>query len=350
MNIHQLLDVAIARTASDLHLVVGYPPSLRIHGELVPIAGTTPLANPELIGLMSPLLSATQKKAFDDNLELDFSLSFENKARFRVNLFKEQGHLAAALRLIPLEIPKLESLGLPEVTKKLVTLRQGLVLVTGPNGHGKSTTIAAMISMINKTRTANIVTIEDPVEYVYPKEKSIISQRELLADTKNWANALRSVLREDADIVVVGEMRDYATVAAAITVAETGHLVFATLHTNSAAQSVDRIIDAFPENQQPQIRLQLSFVLEAIISQRLVPMISPGRALAVELLLRNTALSSLIREAKTHMIDNLIQTSGESGMVSIEASLARLVKDGKISVEMAEGYSLRPNVLAKLLG
>lgn len=350
MNIHQLLDIAVSRRASDLHLVVGYQPSIRLNGELLPITGTAPLVDADLMGLVSPLLSVNQKKAFDENFELDFGISFENKARFRVNLFKEQGHLAAALRMIPLLIPEMDSLGLPETTKKLIVPRQGFILVTGPTGHGKSTTLASMINQINLKHTAHILTIEDPIEYVYPKGKSIVSQRELLLDTKTWPNALRAALREDPDVVLVGEMRDYETIAAAITIAETGHLVFATLHTNSAAQSIDRMIDVFPENQQPQIRLQLAAVLEAIISQRLIPTIVPGRALAVELLLKTNALSSLIRDAKTHMIDNLIQTSGELGMVSMEASLAKLVREGRISLETAQAYSLRPDLLAKILG
>lgn len=350
MNIHQLLDIAVEKKASDLHLVVGYQPSVRIHGELLPIIGTAVLTDADLNGLITPLVSASQKKDFDENLELDIGLTYENKARFRINLLKEQRHLAAALRLIPLNIPEMASLGLPKIMERIVTLRQGFILVTGPTGHGKSTTLASMINNINLTRSAHILTIEDPVEYIYPKGKSIVSQRELLLDTKTWSNSLRAALREDPDVVLVGEMRDYETIAAAITIAETGHLVFATLHTNSAAQSIDRIIDVFPQNQQPQIRLQLSAVLEAVLSQRLVPTITPGRALACELLLRNTALSSLIRDAKTHMIDNLIQTSGEMGMVSMESSLAKLVKEGKVSFEVAQTYSLRPNVLAKLLG
>ncbi|MDD2823314.1 MAG: PilT/PilU family type 4a pilus ATPase [Candidatus Daviesbacteria bacterium] len=350
MNIHQLLDIAVARKASDLHLVVGYPPSLRLNGELLPITGTTPLLDADILGLVTPLLSVVQKKAFDENFELDFGFSFEDKARFRINLFKEQGHLAAALRLIPLQIPEMSTLGLPEVANKLIVPRQGFILITGPTGHGKSTTLASMINQINLKHNANILTIEDPIEYIYPKGKSIVTQRELLLDTKTWPNALRSALREDPDVVLVGEMRDYETIAAAITIAETGHLVFATLHTNSAAQSIDRMIDVFPQNQQPQIRLQLAAVLEAIISQRLIPTIVPGRALAVELLLKTNALSSLIRDAKTHMIDNLIQTSGELGMVSMEASLAKLVREGKISLEMGQAYSLRPDLLAKILG
>lgn len=350
MNIQQLLELAVVRNASDIHLVVGYSPTLRIHGELVPVVGTEPLTDSEISVLILSILTPVQKSVFENNFELDFALPFQNKARFRANIFKEQGHLCVSLRLIPLSIPKMESLGLPPAVSKLTGLRQGLVLVTGPTGHGKSTTLAAMINQINMGRSAHILTIEDPIEYVYPKAKGLVSQREMYLDTKSWPNALRAALREDPDVVLVGEMRDFETIAAAITVAETGHLVFATLHTNSASQSVDRIIDVFPVNQQPQIRLQLAVVLEAIISQRLVPTVSPGRVLAVELLLRTPALSELIRSSKAHLIDNLIQTSGELGMVNLESSLAKLVGAGKITMEIAQGYSLRPDLLARLLG
>lgn len=350
MNIQQLLDLAVARVASDLHLVVNYPPMLRIHGDLLPILGTQVLSNAEIAGLLLPILTPAQKQAFEQDLELDFAIALEGKARFRVNVFQQQGHLSAALRLIPLVIPELENLGLPDPVAKLVELRQGLILVTGPTGHGKSTSLAALINHINKTRTAHIITIEDPIEYVYPKIKSLISQRELLVDTKSWNNALKAVLREDPDVVLVGEMRDYETIASTVTIAETGHLVLATLHTNSAAQTIDRIIDVFPENQQPQIRLQLAGTLEAIISQRLVPTISPGRALAVELLLRTPALASMIRDAKSHLIDNLIQTSGELGMVSLETSLARLIKEGRVDFGTAQNFVLKPDMLAKLVG
>ena len=350
MNIQQLLELAVVRNASDIHLVAGYPPTLRIHGELVPVVGTESLTDSEISGLILSILTPVQKSVFENNFELDFAIPFQNKARFRVNVFKEQGHLGVSLRLIPLLIPAMESLGLPPVVSKLTSLRQGLVLVTGPTGHGKSTTLAAMINQINMERSVHILTIEDPIEYVYPKAKGLVSQREMYLDTKSWPNALRAALREDPDVVLVGEMRDYETIAAAITVAETGHLVFATLHTNSASQSVDRIIDVFPVNQQSQIRLQLAVVLEAILSQRLVPTVNPGRVLAVELLLRTPALSELIRSSKAHLIDNLIQTSGELGMVNLETSLAKLVGAGKITMETAQGYSLRPDLLARLLG
>lgn len=350
MNIQQLLELAVTRKASDLHLVVGYPPSLRIHGELVPIVGMPPLTDTEMSGLVLLMLTPIQRQVLESTLELDFAIAFANQARFRVNVYRQQGHLAAALRLIPLAIPHLDGLGLPPVVKKFVDIKQGLILVTGPTGHGKSTTLAALINEINQTKSANIITIEDPIEYVYPKAKSVISQREMFLDTKSWPNALKAALREDPDVVLVGEMRDYETIAAAITIAETGHLVFATLHTNSASQTIERIIDVFPTNQQPQIRLQLAGVLEAVVSQRLVPTVTPGRILAVELLLKNSALAELIRSAKSHLIDGLIQTSGELGMINLEASLARLVKEGKITVETAQNYSLRPDLLAKLLG
>ncbi|MFH0937285.1 MAG: PilT/PilU family type 4a pilus ATPase [Candidatus Daviesbacteria bacterium] len=349
MNIQQLLELTIERGASDLHLVVGYPPMIRVHGDLIPILGEQVISDNEIVGLVTPILSPTQKQVFENTFELDLAIPFENKARFRVNVFREQGHLAVSLRLIPLAIPALENLGLPPVVAKLTSLRQGLILVTGPTGHGKSTTLAAMINKINHERSVNIITVEDPIEYVYPKAKALITQREMFLDTKSWPGALRSALREDPDVVLVGEMRDFETIAATITVAETGHLVFATLHTNSASQSVDRIIDVFPEAQQPQIRLQLSSVLEAIISQRLIPTIRPGRILAVEMLLKTPALSNIIRETKTYLIDNLIQTSGELGMVSLENSLAKLIKERQISFDTAQYYSLRPDLLAKFV-
>jgi twitching motility protein PilT len=228
-------------------------------------------------------------------------------------------------------------------------LKQGLILVTGPTGQGKSTTLAAMINKINHSRAAHILTIEDPIEYIYPKGKSLVSQREMTLDTKGWQNALRAALREDPDVVLVGEMRDYETIASTLTVAETGHLVFATLHTNSAAQSIDRIIDVFPENQQAQVRTQLASVLEAIVSQRLVQSIVPGRVLAAEFLSRTPALSSMIRDGKTHLIDNLIQTSAELGMISMESSLAKLVKEGRVSIEEAQSYVLHPELFARLV-
>ncbi len=348
MTIQQLLEITVNRKASDLHLASGFPPLVRVNGDLVPVEGEMALTPEDVESLTSTLLTPTQREFFVTNFELDFSFNFGSSARFRANMYRQQGKVAIALRMIPFEIPPIENLGLPPGVTKLLGLKQGLILVTGPTGQGKSTSLAAMINQINHSRSAHILTIEDPIEYVYPKGKSLISQREMTLDTKNWNGALRSALREDPDVVLVGEMRDYETIAATLTVAETGHLVFATLHTNSAAQSIDRIIDVFPENQQSQVRAQLSSVLEAIISQRLVQSITPGRVMAVELLLRTPALSSMIRDGKTHLIDNMIQTSAELGMVGMESSLAKLVKEGRVSLEEAQTYVQHPELFAKL--
>lgn len=349
MNIQQLLDLTIQKNASDLHLTVGYPPTLRIHGELLPVLGEEASTREQIESLISPLTTDLQKGIYNQTLELDFSFEFESKARFRVNLYKQKGNPAVSLRLIPYLILPLEQLGLPSALTKLTSLKQGFILVTGPTGHGKTTTLASFINRINQERPVHVITIEDPIEYVYPKGKALIEQREMYKDTKTWANALRSALREDPDVVLVGEMRDLETIASAITISETGHLVFATLHTNSAAQSVDRIIDVFPEIQQPQIRLQLAANLESIISLRLVPTIEPGRVLASEVLFANPAIRNIIREGKSYLIDNTIETSAELGMQTLEWSLAGLVKRGKISQDVALRYALRPGLLNKLL-
>lgn len=349
MNIQQLLDLAIQRKASDLHLTVGYPPILRIHGGLIEVAGESPSTPEQIESLIAPMLSEDQRKVYQQDLELDLSFDFEGKARFRVNIYRQKGYTSVALRLIPFEIPVLQGLGLPAVVSKLTDLKQGFILVTGPTGHGKSTTLASFINKINQERSDHIITIEDPIEYVYPSGKSLIDQREMYRDTRSWSNALRASLREDPDVVLIGEMRDLETISTAMTIAETGHLVFATLHTNSAAQSVDRIIDVFPEVQQPQIRLQLASTLESIISLRLIPTINPGRILASEVLFATPAVRNLIRESKTYLIDNVIETSAELGMQVLEKSLADLVKLGKISRDIASSYSLRPELLDKLL-
>ncbi len=349
MNIQQLLDLTIQRRSSDLHISVGFPPTLRIHGELIPVPGE-PLTTPEqLDSLIAPLLSQNQKKVYEEELELDFSFDFENKARFRANVYKQRGKTSIALRLIPFKIPSLEELGLPPILGKLTELKQGFVLVTGPTGHGKSTTLASFINKINLERAEHVITVEDPIEYVYPMGKCLIEQREMYKDTKSWKNALRAALREDPDVVLVGEMRDLETISAAMTIAETGHLVFATLHTNSASQSIDRIIDVFPQIQQPQIRIQLASTLEAIISLRLVPTIDPGRILATEILFATPAVRNIIREGKSYLLDNVIATSMEGGMQILERSLADLIKKGKISQEVASRFALRPEFLAKLL-
>lgn len=349
MDIKQLLQSTVDTNASDLHLISGISPNLRIEGDLTPVT-TAGVMTPEIIdGLVKSVLTSQQLEKLKVNKEIDFSLTFSDKARFRVNAYTQKGTLAAAFRRIPLEIPVVDSLGLPKIIHSFTTLRQGLVLVTGPTGHGKSTTLAAMINEINQTRGTHIITIEDPVEFIFRPIKSIISQREMGEDTHSWPIALRSALREDPDVVLVGEMRDHETIAAALTVAETGHLVFATLHTNSAAQTIDRIVDVFPDEQQGQIRLQLSNVIEAVFSQRLIQGTNKKRVPAYEIMLGTTAIKTAIREGKTHQIDSILQTSVEVGMNTLENSLANLVKTGQLTLETAQSWSLRPEELLRLV-
>lgn len=349
MTIQQLLEEVIKKEASDLHLIVGALPTLRIDGRLVALEGLQPLSGESIKELILSLLTEEQKDILFANKEIDFSFSLGELARFRVNIYHQKGYLSAALRHIPVKIRNIEELNLPATLKNFTRLPQGFALVTGPTGHGKSTTLAALINEINENRNEHIVTIEDPIEYVYPHRASLVSQRELHLDTHAWEIALRSVLREDPDVVLIGEMRDYETISAALTVAETGHLVFSTLHTNSAAQTIDRIIDVFPEHQQRQVRIQLAMTLEGIIAQRLIPGIHGGRYPAVELLLVTPAVREVIREGKTHQIDNIITTSADLGMLSFDQSLASLVKAGKISLEQAKAHTLRPEELDRLL-
>lgn len=348
MTIQELLDIVVAKDASDLHLVVGSPPSIRVDGTLI-FLRNEPLTNQEMVQLINPLLTPEQKDQFQINRELDLSYQYAEKGRFRVNVYFQQNQPSAALRLIHSNIKTPEQLRLPQIVHTFAGLKQGFVMVTGPTGHGKSSTLAAIIEEINQTRSDHIVTIEDPVEFVYTPKKSIISQREMKYDTHGWDIALRSALREDPDVVLVGEMRDYETIAAALTVAETGHLVFATLHTNSAAQTIDRIIDVFPEEQQQQVRQQLAGSLEAVISQRLIPAIPAGRVPATEILLATPAVRNLIREGKSHQIDNVIQTSGALGMMTLENSLVSWVRTGAITLEMAKTYALRPGEIERLV-
>lgn len=349
MSIQEYLEIVVKKEASDLHIVAGSPVMIRIDGALLPISPAL-LSPEETESLIFELVSQEQKEMLLVNKEIDFSFALGDVARFRVNAYFQKGYLSAALRLIPDYIKTLEELNLPRIFHNFTKLRQGFVLVTGPTGHGKSTAIASMINEINQDRPSHIVTIEDPIEYVYPKGKSLVSQREMHLDTHSWEVALRSVLREDPDVVLVGEMRDYETIAAAITVAETGHLVFATLHTNSASQSIDRIVDVFPENQQVQVRMQLASTIAGIISLRLIPAIGGGRLPAAEILLTNSAVQTAIRDGKTHQIDNIIQTNGEHGMILMDASLAYLVRSGRISLEVARTYSIRPEELDRLVG
>lgn len=346
----QLLEYTFKKNASDLHLVVGMPPILRVGGVITPIPQQEVLVPKKTEEIVFSYMSEEQRETFLVNKEIDFSVSYKDLARFRVNAYYEKGNISAALRLIPTKIPSLAELNLPSICQQFSTYKQGFVLVTGPTGHGKSTTLAAIINAINLTRQEHIVTIEDPIEYVHSHQKSIVSQRELRSDTHSWEIALRSVLREDPNVVLIGEMRDYETIAAALTIAETGHLVFATLHTNSAAQTIDRIVDVFPPHQQQQVRTQLSLTMEAVFSQRLIPTIDGHRAVAGEILLSTPAVQNAIREGETHLVDNIIQTSVDQGMMTLEMSLAQLVKSGLISYEQAEMYALRPNELARLLG
>ncbi len=339
---------AARREASDLHLIVGFPPMLRVAGVLVAVEGGQVLTAGDTDTLVKGTLNVEQKELLETNKELDYSLATPN-GRFRVNAYTQKNSVAAAFRLIPATIKSIEALGLPKICNEFVKLRQGLILVTGPTGHGKSTTLSSMINVINQTKGMHIVTIEDPIEYVYPPALSIVSQREMHADTHSWNMALRSVLREDPDVVLIGEMRDFETIQAALTIAETGHLVFATLHTNSAAQTIDRIVDVFPENQQIQVRLQLSSVLEGIISMRLVPALMTPRVPVAEILTGTAAVRTLIREGKSHQIDNVIQTSSEFGMLSLEGALANSVKAGIISQDVGMSYALRPEEFGRLM-
>lgn len=348
MDIQQLFSEAVRFNASDLHLIAGFAPVLRVDGKLVSIPQANVLEPQAVQELAFATFSPDTKELFLANKEVDYSIAAAG-VRFRANVYYQKNTVSAAFRLIPSKIRSIEELGLPSICRDFANLRQGFVLVTGPTGHGKSTTLASMINSINITRSLHVITIEDPIEYIYPPGKSIISQREMHQDTHSWNVALRSVLREDPDVVLVGEMRDFETISAALTVAETGHLVFATLHTNSAAQTIDRVVDVFPQNQQMQVRLQLSSVLEGIISQRLVPSIGGGRTVVGEILIGTPAVRTTIREGKTHLLDNIIQTSAEFGMMTLETALAASVREGKISVDTATSYAIRPGDLGRLL-
>lgn len=354
MDIQELLKETIANKASDLHLIPDLPPVIRVDGVLRYLNKYSPLSVESTESMILSLLQKDQKELLVANKELDFSIgygggAYGKKGRFRANAYSQKGALCIALRYLPNEIMSIEDLHLPSICHAFAKLKQGFILVTGPTGHGKSTTLAAIINEINISQSMHILTIEDPIEYIYPKGASIITQREMMSDTHSWNTALRSALREDPDVVLVGEMRDPETIAAAITIAETGHLVFSTLHTNSAAQSIDRIIDSFPSHQQQQIRVQLAFTLKGIISQRLMPKISGGRIPATEIMLGNSAIASNIRDGKTHLIDSVIQTSQDAGMLPLEASLAQLVLSGDISLDTAKLHALRQEELLRMV-
>ncbi len=348
-RIEILLEEVIKKKASDLHIQVGLPPMLRIDGALLPVTGADALSEEGVEALVFAILDEDQKQILLKDKEFDFSFAFGELGRFRVNAFHERGNLAAALRLIPNEILTIEQLALPEVVNKFADYPRGLVLVTGPTGSGKSTTLAALIHKINTERSAHIVTIEDPIEFTHKSDKSVIVQREVHYDTYSFSAALRSSLRQDPDVVLLGEMRDLETIAAAITIAETGHLVFATLHTNSAAQSIDRMIDVFPPHQQPQIRAQLSNILMAICAQRLVPSIGGGRVAAAELLIATPAVRNIIREGKSHQLEAVIQTGAEYGMASMDKTLVNLIHNGTITYEEARNVAVDIEELDRLM-
>ncbi len=348
-KIEILLEEVVKRKASDLHLQTGLQPMLRVDGTLAPIQGTPQLSEEAVERLVFTILDEDQKQILLRDKEFDFSFAFGDLGRFRVNAFHERGNLAAAMRLIPNEIRTVEDLGMPPILNKFADYPRGLVLVTGPTGSGKSTTLAALINKINNERATHIITVEDPIEYTHESRKALIAQREVHYDTYSFSAALRSALREDPDVVLIGEMRDLETIAAAITIAETGHLVFATLHTNSASQSIDRMVDVFPPHQQPQIRSQLGNILMAVCSQRLIPALGGGRVAAAEILVATPAVRNIIREGKNYQLEAVIQTGAEHGMQSMDRTLVNLVHSGIISYDEARNFSVDLEELDRLM-
>lgn len=349
MDYKSLLQLLIDKKGSDIHIIPNYFPTIRIAGELFQLTALQRIDSSLSEKIIFEFLTEEQKEIIITNKELDLALSYNN-FRFRVNVYFSQGNICASFRLIPPTIKTIEQLSLPAIIKQTIDLRQGLVLVTGPTGEGKSTTLASIINEINNKYAKHIITIEDPIEYVYPFSKSIISQRELHQDTHSWTNALKSALREDPDVILVGEMRDYDTISLVLTAAETGHLVFSTLHTNSAPETIDRIIDIFPPDQQKQARNQLSSVLKMIVSQRLLPKFNTmERIPAVEILINNPAVSTNIREGKTHLISNILQTSEKEGQILFEKNLVNLYQAGLITKETAFSYAIRPRELEKFI-
>ena len=349
MNILDLLPILEQQGASDLHLKTNAPPLMRINGNLAQIGGSDPVSSQDLLVAFQLMTSKEQQAEFNLKKELDFSYQTQAGVRFRVNAGLQKGEISLALRRVALEIPTLEQLGLPSICQDLALKKQGLVLVTGPTGSGKSTTLAAMIEYLNQHEASRIITIEDPIEYLYQDKLSFITQRELGSDTTSFATAAKQTLRQDPDVILVGEMRDPETMAACITAAETGHLVMSTLHTNSAPQSIDRIVDAFPPYQQNQVRMQLSLTLLAVLAQRLIPRLGGGRVAVVEVMLANSAIRNLIREGKTHQMGSVMQTGTEAGMQTMERALQKSVQDGLISLEDALNHANDKKSFAAIL-
>jgi twitching motility protein PilT len=341
-RVDAFLEALWAARGTDILLTVGMPPQLRVHGELGPLPGHAPLTSQDTEQLLAELLNPAQSAAYAHRHEYDFSFSWQNRARIRGNAFLQRDQTAVALRMIPRSVPTMEQLNLPPVLADFARQHQGLVLVTGPTGSGKSTTLAAVIDRINSERACHILTIEDPIEYVHDHKRSAISQREVGADTATFSDALRAALREDPDVVLVGEMRDLESIRFALTIAETGHLVFATLHTNDTAQSLARIVDVFPAEQQTQIRVQLAAALAGIVYQRLIPRVGGGLVAAYEVLVANTAIRNLIKEGKSNQLRNVLVTSQREGMVTFEQSLSALVQAGVITYDDALARSLYP--------
>jgi len=350
ISIRNLLNKMINEQASDLHIAVGVPPMLRVSGTLEPVAGIEPLTAHDTNELIYSVLNEDQIREFESERELDLSFGIEGVSRFRVNVFRDRGSTVAAFRAIPWDILTFDDLGLPHAITELSEKRQGLVLVCGATGTGKSTTLAAIIDQINSQRACHIITIEDPIEFLHTHKRSVVNQREVRGDTKGFGPALRYILRQDPDVVLIGEMRDLETVQASITIAETGHLVFATLHTNDAAQSINRIIDVFPPEQQDQVRAQLSMIIEGVIVQQLIPRLDGGgRVLALEIMTATPAIRSLIREKKVHQIYGAIGVGAPQGMMTMNQSLNRLYKRGLISYEEAMKRSMNPEELRNII-
>ena len=348
-TMHDLLQIMIDRGASDLHIATSTYPQIRVSGKLVQLPEFEQLTPPDTQRLAYSVLNEAQKQKFEEENELDHSFGIQNLARFRCNVYRERGAVAAAIRVVPFKIRSFDDLNLPPIVRQLADRPKGLILVTGPTGSGKSTTLAAMIDKINSERTEHILTIEDPIEFVHPHKKCLVNQREIFADTHSFKNALKSILRQDPDVVLVGEMRDLETVGAALTIAETGHLTLATLHTNSCAQTMNRIIDVFPTDQQSQVRAQLSLVLEGVLSQQLIPKIGGGRVMALEIMVSTPAVRNLIREEKIHQIYSAMQSGQKFGMQTMNQALVELISRRQITREEAMNRSTNPEELAQLL-